>query len=125
MQRESANLWGYFVTTVLLCATNILHALILKLGVALPNFGLPTMACLIFITVSQVAYLLVLGYVTGVALKDWTNLGAAEYEKETNFLRSKFGNTSSDMLNGRVPHYENNWDHYNHLVEQHRSRNYN
>lgn len=125
LRRESANLWGYFITTVLLCSTNILHALILKVGVALPNFGLPTMACLIFITVSQVAYLLVLGYVTGVALKDWTNLGAAEYEKETNFLRRKFGNTSSDMLNGRVPHYDNNWDYYDSLVKQHRSRNYN
>ena len=91
----------------------------------MPNFGLPTMACLIFITVSQVAYLLILGYVTGVALKDWTNLGAAEYEKETNFFRKKFGNASSDMLNGRVPHYDNNWEYYDSLVKQHRSRNYN
>lgn len=124
LRRESANLWGYFVTTVLLCATNIMHALMLKVGVTLPNFGLPPMACLIFISVSQVAYLVVLGFVTGTALKDWTNLGASTYEKEANIIRGKFGNTSSDMLNGRVPHYDNNWDYYDKLVEQHRSRNY-
>lgn len=124
LQRPSANLWGYLCTVGLLCATNILHALILKLGVLLPNWGLPPLGCLIFLTLGQVAYLLVLSYVTGVALKDWSNLGAAEYEKEARLLSSKFRNADiNDKLNGAVPQHEDNWEYYRDLVNQHRSRN--
>ena len=67
--------------------------------------------------------MLVLGYVTGVSLKDWQNLGATEYEREARIFKSKFGGGEKDHLSGAVKHHENNWDYYNDLVEQHRSRN--
>lgn len=124
LRRPSANLWGYFVTCMLLCATNFLHALLLKISVNLPSTGLSMLGCIIFLIFGQVCYLLVLAYVTGVACKDWSNLGANEYAKEAASLRSRFGrHDTGDMLSGRIEHHEDNWDYYNDLVKQHRARN--
>lgn len=124
LRKPSANLWGYLVTVLLLCATNILHALLLKLGVSLPSFGLSSLGCIIFLIVGQVVYLLVLAYVTGVSLKDWSNLGASEYEKEARIMKSKFKHEdTASLLNGRIKYHDDNWDYYNDLVNQHRSRN--
>ncbi len=70
-------------------------------------------------------YLLTLAYVTGVSLKDWSNLGFAEYDREAQKIKSKFGanKLAADNLNGRIQHHEDNWDYYNDLVKQHRERN--
>lgn len=124
LRRPSANLLGYLITVCLLCVTNFTHALILKLGVNLPSFGLSPAGCLIFLIVGQVGYLILLAYVTGVSLKDWSNLGASEYAKEAKLFQNKFGKgNASDNLNGRIRHHEDNWDYYNDLVTQHRNRN--
>lgn len=123
LRKPSANLWGYFVTVVLLCATNLLHAILLKIGVSLPNTGLSSLGCLVFLIVGQLCYLLVLAYVTGVSLKDWSNLGASEYEKEARLLKSKFkSEDTSAMLSGKVKHHDDNWEYYNDLINQHRKR---
>jgi hypothetical protein len=123
LRKPSANLLGYICTTLLLCATNLTHALILKLCVNLPNWGLPVMGCLIFMLIGQILYLMILAYVTGVALKDWANLGASEYEKEARLIASKFRDEDVNIrLNGSIKHHEDNWDYYNDLVNQHRSR---
>ena len=124
LRKPSANLWGYFVTCMLLCATNFLHAVLLKISVNLPSTGLSMLGCLIFMIVGQVGYLLVLAYVTGVACKDWSNLGMNEYAKEAANLQRRFDKSiDSDRLSGRISHHENNWDYYNDLISQHRSRN--
>lgn len=124
LKKPSANLWGYLCTVALLCGTNILHAIVLKLGVNLPNWGLSTLGCLIFLVIMQVLYLLVLAYVTGVSLKDWSNLGMSEYAKEASLIKSKFKKEDTTaMLSGTVKHHEDNWEYYNDLVAQHRSRN--
>lgn len=125
LRKPSANLWGYFITVSLLCLTNVLHAVILKVSVHLPNLGLSTLGCLLFIIVGQVVYLLMLGYVTGVSLKDWSNLGYTEYDREAKRIQRKIGSKkiAQDTLNGRIPRHENNWDYYNDLVNQHRERN--
>lgn len=124
LRKPSANLWGYFITVCLLCATNILHALLLKAGIFLPGMGLPAVACLVFMIFGQVVYLILLAYVTGVSLKDWANLGANEYAKESKLLQRKLHKDSQGaMLSGKVKHHDDNWDYYNDLVDQHRERN--
>lgn len=124
MRKPSANLWGYFVTCLLLCITNFMHAILLKISVNLPATGLSMLGCIIFMIFGQVCYLLFLGYVTGVACKDWSNLGASEYSKEAAHLKSLFKKESTaDKLNGSLKHHDDNWDYYNDLVSQHRSRN--
>lgn len=124
LRKPSANLWGYLVTCLLLCVTNFAHALLLKVSVHLPSLGLSTLGCLIFLIVGQVLYLMFLGYVTGVSLKDWSNLGMSEYSNEATAIRSKFKpNDVNDTLSGRVKHHDDNWDYYSDLVEQHRKRN--
>ena len=47
-----------------------------------------------------------------------------EYEREARVIKSKFGGSnSSSELSGAVPHHDDNWDYYNDLVKQHRTRN--
>lgn len=123
LRKPSANLLGYLVTVGLLCGTNILHAVLLKVSIYLPNMGLSALGCLIFLIFTQVCYLLVLGYVTGVSLKDWQNLGATEYEREARLVRSKMRGGEAEHLSGAVKHYDDGWQYYDDLVQQHRSRN--
>ncbi len=124
LRKPSANLWGYLVTVVLLCVTNFMHSLLLKFSLYLPRMGLPMLGCMVFIIVGQVSYLLVLAYVTGVSLKDWSNLGYNAYQKEAQHIKAKFSHKDNGTyLSGGVQHYENNWDYYNELVGRHRKRN--
>lgn len=124
LRKKSQSLLGYLVTILLLSLTNFMHAVILKLSTYLPSTGISMLGCLLFIIVFQIAYLLVLGYVTGVALKDWQNLGANEYEEIYEGMKAKLrGRKHSNYLSSSVPRYEDNWDYYNALVDQHRERN--
>lgn len=123
LRRESNNLLGYILTVILLGATNFLHAIILKISTYLPSTGLPMLGCIMFIIFGQVIYLLFLGYVTGVALRDWYNLGAVKYQESFEAMRYKRSSKKGDYLSANVPRYENNWDYYDALVDQHRQRN--
>lgn len=123
LRKPSANLLGYLVTILLLCFTNVLHAVLLKVSTYLPNIGLSPLGCIIFLIIAQVVYLLFLSYITGVSLKDWQNLGMTEYEHEARTIKRKFGADDAHDLSGSIPHHENNWDYYNDLLKQHRSRN--
>lgn len=124
LRRPSANLMGYLTTVLLLCGTNVFHSLLLKISINLPNMGLSPLGCLMFLIFGQVCYLLILSYVTGVSLKDWSNLGMNEYSKEAKLLKSKFKKEdTSAMLSGDVKHHDDNWEYYNDLVSQHRQRN--
>lgn len=124
LRKPSTNLVGYVVTVLLLCATNILHAILLKVSTYLPEMGLSCLGCLIFLIFSQVIYLLILSYVTGTALKDWQNLGAVEYDKAAKSLAAKVrGKDTSSNLRGDIPHHEDGEEYYNDLIKRHRDRN--
>lgn len=124
LRRPSANLLGYLTTVSLLCGTNVLHSLLLKISINLPSVGLSPLGCILFLICGQVVYLLFLSYVTGVSLKDWSNLGMNEYSKEAKLIKSKFKKEDTTaMLSGDVKHHDDNWDYYNDLITQHRQRN--
>ena len=124
MHRKENSIQGYLITVTLLCGTNMLHALLLKLGLWLPSLGLGTLPCIIFMLLIQIAYMFVLGLVTSIALRDWQGLGEYKYKESLEALKSKVtGNTTSAVMSGRVKHHTNNWDYYNDLQQQHRRRN--
>lgn len=123
LRRESNNLLGYILTVTLLGATNFLHAIIIKVSTYLPSTGLPMLGCIMFIIFGQVVYLLFLGYVTGVALRDWYNLGAVKYQESFEAMRHRRNSKKGDYLSANVPRYKDNWDYYDALVDQHRQRN--
>lgn len=124
LRKKTNSLLGYLVTILLLSLTNFMHAVILKISTYLPDMGISMLGCLIFIIIFQIAYLLVLGYVTGIALKDWQNLGADKYEETYESIKAKIrGRKNSNHLSSSIPRYDDNWDYYNALVDQHRERN--
>lgn len=123
LRRESNNLLGYIVTVTLLGVTNFLHAILLKVSTYLPETGLPMLGCIMFIIFGQVVYLLFLGYVTGVSLRDWYNLGAVKYQESFEAMRHRRNSKNGDYLSANVPRYKDNWDYYDALVDQHRQRN--
>lgn len=123
LRRKSNNLLGYFVTVLLLGVTNFMHAILLKCSTYLPEAGLPMLGCIMFILIGQISYLLFLGYVTGVSLRDWYNLGATKYQESFEAMRHRRNSRKGDYLSANVPRYEDNWDYYNALINQHRQRN--
>lgn len=124
LRKKNNSLLGYVATVLLIGATNFLHAVILKLSTYLPEIGLSMLGCIIVIIIFQIMYLLALGYVTGNALRYWQDLGAAKYEQKMEIIRDRIrGTKNTNYLSSNVKHYDNNWDYYNELVEQHRERN--
>ena len=100
LRRESANIIGYVQTVLLLCCTNIAHAIILKVSLRLPSLGLSTTGCLIFMLIGQVTYLLILSYVVGVAARDWQNLGAGIYSEQWQKLKNRRGKPAGSYPDG-------------------------
>lgn len=122
LQRPSANLWGYCETVGLLCFTNIVHSLLLKVSMYISSIGLSPTGCLIFVFISQLVYICVLAWVVGVSLRDWQNLGAGIYERKTVSLRNKF-KKEDDASVLKHPRLDNNWDYYNKLRDDNIKRN--
>lgn len=124
LHKKENTIQGYVITVALLCATNLLHAVMLKAGMLLPELGLPVLPCLLFLTFGQVVYLVFLVYVTGISLRDWKDLGEYTYKEKLHKIKSKFNpNQSADMLSGKLKHHTDNWQYYVDLQKQHRERN--
>ena len=121
--RQKGGLTGYLVTALLLCGTNILHALMLKFSTLLPDFHLPVAACLIIVTLGQIAYLLVLANVTGIALRDWSDLGTAYYKSTSMWVRNTMRGESVQTMNSNIPDHKDNWEYYNDMRRTYRERN--
>ena len=122
LRKPSANIWGYCETVLLLCFTNVVHALMLKLSMYMTEIGLSATGCLIFTFVAQLVYLVVLAWVVSVSIRDWQNLGAGIYEQKTVSLRNKF-KKDDDRSAIRKPRLDNNWDYYNNMKTENIHRN--
>lgn len=123
LRRQSASIYGYLCTMALLGGTNFLHAIVLKACTYLPKSGLPMFGCIVFIIVFQVTYLLSLSCVTGVALRDWVNLGYSEYSEMAIATRNKLHHIDTSSLKPGVADHKNNWDYYDDLKTQYNERN--
>lgn len=80
LRKSTSSVYGYIVTTLLLCACNFGHALSLKLCLLFPDLGLTPAVCVILCTLIQFVYVACLASVAYVALKDWRDLGWARYQ---------------------------------------------
>ena len=120
LRRKNMSLYGYVVTVALLSATNLLHAVLLKVSTYLPELGLSLFWCCIFMVLMQIAYLLVLAYVTGTALADFQNLGFDRYkDKYDHITRNK---RRSPETSTAVPYHSDNHEYLNDLYKQYRER---
>lgn len=80
LRKSTSSIYGYVVTTILLCVCNFGHAGALKLCMYLPTLGLSPSICIILCTVIQLLYVVCLASVAYVSLKDWRDLGWARYQ---------------------------------------------
>lgn len=80
LRKSTSSVYGYIVTTILLCTCNFGHALSLKLCMWFPDLGLTPAVCVILCTALQLIYVACLTAVAYVALKDWRDLGWARYQ---------------------------------------------
>ena len=116
--RRKQDWLGYIMTVLLISATNVAHALVLKFTLVLPDFGIATAGCLILMIVLQVLYLVFLGYVTGVSLRCWDDLGSAHYRELNARVKATMHGNYKDKFNKNVPHYKNNWDYYDDMQKR-------
>ena len=121
LRKESSNYYGYIITTLLLCAANAAHALLLKLSMYLPKLNLSATVCLLLETVCEIAYMCILGWVCYVAVKDWRNVGAERYAMTGFKIMDKIKNPGRDGVHGRMP--KDNWQFFNKLKDNHDKRN--
>ena len=83
LRKSTSSIYGYAVTTVLLCLCNFGHALALKMCMVFPSLGLSSAVCAILCCLVQFIYVACLSGVAYVAVKDWRDLGWARYQYKT------------------------------------------
>lgn len=132
LRKSDTSLYGYFITTLLLCGTNILYSLLLKLSMYLPSLGMTPFMCILVQIIVQIAYMVVLLQVVGTAFKDWRDLGAQRYANKIDDIKvgffQKIHKGDSNMSN---PYYggtsqksdpEKNWSFYDDMIDERRKR---
>ena len=132
MHKNDSSLWGYFITTLLLCLTNILYSVVLKLSMFLPKLGLTPFLCIVVQIVVQIVYMVVLLNVVGTAFKEWHDLGYAKYANKAQDMKLElFHFIHKKRCDGVNPFYggttatsdpEKNWNYYDSMIEERRRR---
>lgn len=132
MRKEGSSLYGYFITTVLLCGTNILYSLLLKLSMYLPTIGLTPFMCIIVQILVQITYMVILLNVVGTAFREWQDLGAARYANKLQDAKvGIFHFMHKDKTNEDNPFYggttmrsdpDKNWSYYDKMIDERRKR---
>lgn len=132
LRKSDTSLYGYFITTLLLCGTNILYSLLLKLSMYLPSLGMTPFMCILVQIIVQIAYMVVLLQVVGTAFKDWRDLGAQRYANKIDDIKVGFfqkihkgdSNTSNPYYGGtsQKSDPEKNWSFYDDMIDERRKR---
>lgn len=132
LRKQDSSLYGYVITTLLLCGTNILYSLLLKLSMYLPTIGATPFMCILLQIIVQIAYMVILLQVVGTAFKDWRDLGAQRYANKIGdwkvrlfqkFHRNK-GNLGNPFYGGTTQKSdpEKNWNYYDEMMDERRKR---
>lgn len=125
LRKSNQSIAGYLLTLLVICSTNILYAIILKISLAIPQTGLAPTLCIIIQIIVQLAYLFVLAVVLGFALRDWKNIGFTHYEAIGQKIKEKFSRHRSRTPRDRYdsqPRGVDGWDYYRQLVKENERR---
>lgn len=131
MRKSDVSLYGYVMTTILLCLTNVLYAVLLKLSIYLPTIGMTPLMCIIIQIIVQIVYLVMLLSVVWTAFKDWRDLGFAKYSEKLRDMKvgvsSVFhkgkghGNPNFEGSN-RLSDPEKNWNYFDDMLDERERR---
>lgn len=101
LQKGGDSVAGYLLTLLVICATNVLYAVILKISLAIPQTGLAPTICILLQILVQLAYLFILTLVLIFAIRDWRNIGATFYREAGSKLSYKFRKLAGKVTNRR------------------------
>ncbi len=76
LRKDNHNTLGYIKVVSLLCASNIVYALILKGSLYLPVLHLPTAVCLVVDIIFQVSFLGWYSWIAVIAVRNWRDLAS-------------------------------------------------
>lgn len=131
-KKHDTSLYGYLITVLLLCGTNFLYAIILKLSLYLPTIGMTPFMCLLIQIVVQIVYLMILLNVVGTAFRDWKDLGFAKYVNKSRDIKinlmakmHKNRGVGDPNFEGstRTSTPEKNWEIYDNMLDERSRRN--
>lgn len=125
LRKSNNSIAGYLLTLLVICSTNILYAVILKVSLAIPQTGLAPTLCIIIQIIVQLAYLWVLTVVLGFALRDWKNIGFTKYQTIGHNIKEKFSRRHSRSPKDRYdsqPRGVDGWEYYRKLVKENEQR---
>jgi hypothetical protein len=91
LRKQNHSFAGYLLTLAIICGTNVLYALILKVSLYIPTLGIPPTVCIILQVLIQLGYLFILGVVFMFALRDWRNGGFNYYSAIGGNIKNKAG----------------------------------
>lgn len=131
MRKSNVSLYGYVMTTLLLCLTNVLYAVLLKLSIYLPTVGMTPLMCIIIQIIVQIVYLVMLLSVVWTAFKDWRDLGFARYSEKLRDMKVSMssmlhkgkghGNPNFEGSN-RLSDPDKNWNYFDHMLDERERR---
>jgi hypothetical protein len=130
LRKESSSLYGYVVTILLTCLTNVCYSFLLKLSLYLPSLGLTPTVCIMLQILLQLFYMGLLWNVLGTAIRDWEDLGFGKYQKAFEKLETKTQNLFKHK-EAKNPFYggsdsistpQANWQFYDNLTGNRKRR---
>lgn len=128
LRKPSHSIAGYLLTLLVICSTNILYAIILKISLLVPQTGLAPTVCILLQIIVQLAYLFLLSIVLSFALRDWKNAGFTMYQTIGHNVKAKFQSmfdghrqTSQERYDSK-PRGVDGWDYYHKLVKENERR---
>ena len=125
LHNETRSNIGYIWIVSLLCCTNAIYALSLKLSLFPPRLGLPTTVCLILQAIIQSVIITAYMWILWVALVNWKDLGDAEFTMQAQDIRIRLvDGRAGDMLNFDKFRNAPSFDRLRHAIKNRKRRSY-
>ena len=110
---------GFLVTMALLCLTNVVYAVMLKVSLSLPELGLTPVVSIVLQILIQFVYFFIISVLTVWVLRDWRSMGFNKYQNVFGGMTIRAAGTAN-LFAANMMYNNTAQQHY---YEQYRRRN--
>lgn len=116
--RDSA-IEGFIISFALMCGSNILYALVLKVAILIPNTGVTSVFGIVLQLILQIVYLCLMALLVKTVLSDIKNIGADKYSL---FAQKAVHNVQNSVMHAGSVVFHTGYQGYQNVRRSHAHR---
>lgn len=117
LNKNSENTLGCFKTTVLVCISNFIYALLIKISMYLPNIMSSVSVCLFMQICLHTIFIFFMIWLVMIVVSDWYNLGNIKYNITLNSVKTEL--TGNNFIrHDNNERKDTGWSFYNKLKKK-------